>query len=267
MFRFPKIAWITAGALFAFASLGWGTYNAVSLLAYDRYKFHETFTTTEAAAIEKIQVDNPAGSVHVIGTDSKGSIVIDGDVLRGLSKPTHSEQIKGSTLEVESSCHAASSFCNVDYTLRVPRDIALHIRASGGGVRTFGIDGVQDIASSGGGVNVEGASSTLKLDSSGGGVTATGIVSSIVEASSSGGGVRLEFERSPTHVQVSSSGGGVTVQVPDNAVPYRVDIGSTGGGTRTDVRTDPDSTRRIVAHSSGGGVTVRYPEVTAPPGR
>jgi hypothetical protein len=55
--------------------------------------------------------------------------------------------------------------------------------------------------------------------------------------------------------------------VPDNPVTYQVDVGSSGGGTRTDIRTDPDSTHRIAAHSSGGGVTVRYPEPNGPDGQ
>jgi hypothetical protein len=267
MSRFPKIAWIAAGGLFAFASLGWGTYNAVSLLAFDKYTFHESFTTAEFAAVDTIDVDNPAGSVQVVGTDSASGVVIEGDVLRGLSNPTHSERVDGSTLEVRGSCRAATTFCSVNYTLRVPRHVDLQIRSSGGGVRTFGIDGAQDIDSSGGSVHLEGARAALKLDSSGGGVTATGIESDTVEASSSGGGVRLEFERSPTRVDASSSGGGVTVEVPDNPVTYQVDVGSSGGGTRTDIRTDPDSTHRIAAHSSGGGVTVRYPEPNGPDGQ
>jgi hypothetical protein len=267
MLRFPKVAWIAAGALCAFASLGWGTYNAVSLLAFDRYKFHESFTTAEAAAIDRIDVDASAGAVDIIGADADARVMVEGEVVRGLSRPTHSERINGTTLEIKSDCRAAGTYCSVNYTIEVPRDVAVHVRASGGGVRSFGIDGAQDIVSSGGGVHVEGARAALTLGSSGGAVTATGIESDTVEASSSGGGVRLEFERSPTTVDASSSGGGVTIQVPDNQVSYQVDVGSSGGGARTDIRTDPDSPRRIVAHSSGGGVTVRYPEPNGPPGR
>ena len=250
--------WIGAGAVMAVASLGWGTLQATSLLAFDRQSFRSSFTTTETAAIQRIDIDNAAGSVDIVGSDRQ-DIAIDGHVVRGLQAPKHSERVTGNTLEIDATCHSLSNFCSVDYDIQVPRDVAVRIRASGGGVRVTNVAGEQDIGSSGGGVRVEGADGALRLRSSGGGITAIGLRAAVADVSSSGGGVRLEFVDAPQTVRASSSGGGVTVVIPDTDVAYNVDASSSGGSVSRDIRSDPESARSISVDSSGGGVTVQYP--------
>ena len=256
--RGMRRTWIGAGAVMALASLGWGTFQATSLLAFDRQSFRSSFTTTESAAVRRIDIDNAAGSVDIVGSDRQ-DIAIDGDVVRGLQAPKHSERVVGDTLVIDATCHSISSFCSVDYDIQVPRDVAVRIRASGGGVRVTNVTGAQDIGASGGGVRVEGAEGALHLRSSGGGITALALRSAVADADSSGGGVRLEFIDAPQTVGASSSGGGVTVVIPDTNFSYNVDASSSGGGVSRDVRSDPESSRTISVHSSGGGVTVQYP--------
>jgi hypothetical protein len=250
--------WVGAGAVIALASLGWGTFQVTSALAFDRQKFRESFAATESAAVRTIDVDNSAGSVDIVGSD-RGDIAINGAVIRGIESPKHSERIAGDTLEIDASCHSISSFCSVDYDIQVPRDVAVRIRASGGGVRVANVTGRQDIGASGGGVRVEGAEGALHLRSSGGGITAVALHSADADVDSSGGGVRLEFIDAPQTVRATSSGGGVTVVIPDTDISYNVDASSSGGGVSRDVRSDPASSRTISVHSSGGGVTVQYP--------
>ena len=250
--------WIGAGAVMAVASLGWGTFQATSLLAFEREKFRTTFSSTEVAAVRAIDIDNAVGSVDLIGSD-RNDVAIDGKVIRGLSEPKHTERLNGDTLEIDASCLNLSSFCSVDYDIQVPRGVSVRVRAAGGGVRVANVSGAQDLDSSGGGVRVEGAVGDLRLRSSGGGITAIGLQSSTADADSSGGGVRLEFIDAPQTVKASSSGGGVTVVIPDTNVSYNVDASSRGGGVSRDVRSDPESSRTISVHSSGGGVTVQYP--------
>jgi Putative adhesin len=251
--------WIGAGSFVAVVSLGWGAYQATSLLSFDSQKFRESFTAAETAAVETIDVDNDCGSVEIIGSD-RDDVVIDGRVIRGLTAPTHSERVAGSTLELDARCNPIAEFGSVDYDIQVPRDVAVKVRASEAGVRVSNVSGALDVSSSGGGVRVEGAHGALRLRSSGGGVTGFALESRTADASSSDGGVRLEFLDEPQTVTASSSGGGVTVVIPDTNVSYNVDASSSGGGVSRDVRSDPTSDRTITVHSSDGGVTVRYPE-------
>jgi hypothetical protein len=254
-----RLAWIVAGAVFAVASLGWASVNALSLLAFDRQTFQEEFDARITATVMHLDIDNDGGAVRIIGTDDD-EIRVDGKTVRGLSKPTHDERVVGDTLEVDADCTSITGLCSVDYVVEVPRHLEVRARASGGGIRIFGMTGSIDAESSGGGVHVEGGSGDLRLRSSGGGVSAVESESTTVDAQSSGGGVRLEFVDEPQSVIASSSGGGVTVVVPRTNTTYRIDASSSGGGTNVDQGTRNDnSLRSITVHSSGGSVNVRYP--------
>lgn len=257
--RTSRFAWLAAGTVFAVASLGWGTYNAVALLAWDREEFQTTFRVEAVGDVTAIDVDNDAGSVHIVGSD-RDDIVVDGDILQGFQKPTHREEIVGDRLVLDASCSAVANFCNVDYEVQIPRDLDVKVHASGGGVRISNIDGNLDASTSGGGVRIEGGRGDMRLRASGGGVRGIGLESPTVDADSSGGGgVRLDFVEEPRTVVASSSGGGVTVIIPDTRVFYAVDAEASGGGVSDDIRSDPDSDRSITVRSSGGGVTVAYP--------
>jgi putative adhesin len=252
-------AWILAGSIFVLASVGWGTFQIVNALAYDKKQFRESFGVTTTSAVRSLDIDNAAGSVKVIASD-RNDIVIDGEVLRSLAKPTHHERVNGDVLEIGATCNSLGGFCSVDYDIQVPRDVDVRVRASGGGVRVSNVTGDLDLRSSGGGVRVEGATGTLFLRSSGGGITAIGLQSTVVDASSSGGGVGLEFLEEPVNVSATSSGGGVTVVIPNTRATYNIKASSSAGSVSRDVRSDPESSRRIHVSSSGGGVTLRYPE-------
>jgi len=251
--------WLAAGSVFAVASLGWGVFQVTGLIAYDKQEFHESLTATAAGPISTIDIDNDTGSVKIIGTD-RSDVTINGEVVRGLTAPDHSERVVGTTLEIDATCFPVANFCSVDYDIQVPRDVNLKVRAAGGGIRVSNVTGTQDLASSGGGLRVEGAQRDLQLHTSGGGITAIALESGVVDASSSGGNVRLEFVDDPRHVDASSSGGGVTVVIPDDEATYDIQATSSDGSVSRDVRSDPDSNRTIRMHSSAGGVTVRYPD-------
>jgi hypothetical protein len=205
-------------------------------------------------------VRSDAGSARIVGAD-RDDIVVDAKITYGLQKPGNEVRVEGDTLVVDSSCSAwSNTWCDVDYTVQVPRDVTVVARASGGGLRIEGLDGPVDASSSGGGVRVTDTGGDLRLSSSGGGVRGEGLRSPVVDADSSGGGVRLTFVEAPRTVRADSSGGGVTVEVP-GPFAYNIDADSSGGGVDVSgVRHDPTSERSITVDSSGGGVTVRYTE-------
>jgi hypothetical protein len=256
--RTTRAAWLAAGSLLAIATLAYGTFTAVGLLAYDRDEFAVTFPVDEP--VDAIDADNDAGSLTVLG-ENRDDVVVEADIVRGLFSPDHDIRVVDGTLRIDGSCPVLpDTWCDLDITVRMPRDVDVSAEVSGGGIRVEGLTGRLDLDTSGGGVRVVDVSGPLRLSASGGGVTGTALRSDTVDAASSGGGVRLVFAAEPTTVDASSSGGGVTVVLPDTDATYAVDASSSGGGVRTDVRTDPDSDRTIRVSSSGGGVTVRYPE-------
>jgi hypothetical protein len=252
--RSTRLAWLVPGSVFAVASLGWGTASVADVLAHERHDLHVVYTQP----IHVIDIDTDKGSIHIIGTNDP-TVTLDAKISEGLRSGSHSEQVQGDRLVIRAGCPVLfSTWCGVDYTLRVPATSSIVGRASGSGITVDNVTGDVDVSSSGGGVHLEGGAGKLTLGSSGGGVTADGLTSDVVQASSSGGGVHLQFVDPPTSVRASSSGGGVTVEVPNTPDAYHVEASSSGGGVSTSVKTDPSSNRVIVASSSGGGVTVRY---------
>jgi hypothetical protein len=253
-----RALWIVFGSIFAVVTLAYGTYTAVGLVAFARTSTHVVFDAEEIRDVTRIDVRSDAGSTRIVGSD-RDDIVVDARITYGLQKPDDDTRIEGDTLVVDSSCPALSNtWCNLDYTIYVPRQVAVQARASGGGLRIEGVDGPVDASSSGGGLRVADTGGNLRLDSSGGGVRGERLRSPVVDADSSGGGVRLSFVEAPTTVHADSSGGGITIEVP-RPLAFNIDADSSGGGVDvSEVRHDPTSERTISADSSGGGVTIRY---------
>jgi len=244
-----------AGSLFCTITLVYGVFAVVDLLAFNRSAFQRTFVET----IKTIEIHNSGGPVRVEGSTGN-DVTVNGSVRRGLRAPSHSETVTGDKLVLNGSCPSMmTAFCNLDYTVRVPANVDVVVRASGGSIQLVDITGKVDASSSGGGVRVSGSTGDLRLRASGGGITGTALRSSTVDASSSGGGVRLNFAAAPASVVADSSGGGVTVEVPNTTETYQLRVSSSGGSVSTPIRTDPASARIIDAHATGGGVTVRYP--------
>jgi hypothetical protein len=245
---------LVLGGIFAVATIAWGCYQLVSLIAHERTRSEVSFP----AGVTRLQIDTDAGHIELRGTDGdtiRGERVID----RGIGEPRFSERVDGDTLVIRADCPWWSNHnCGVEYVLDVPASVAVDASSSGSGIETFGLFGPQTLDSSGGGITVVDPAGELDIDSSGGGITVRGARSPQVVADSSGGGVRVGFAAPPASVDVESSGGGVTIELPPGPVAYAVDAESSGGGRRVDVKTDPDSASRIRARSSGGGVTVRY---------
>jgi hypothetical protein len=250
-----RAAWIALGSIFAAATLLYGVYSVVQLLAYAKTSTSTTFTED----VRSIDVRNGAGKTRIVATDDD-EIVVEASITYGLQKPDNEATVEGDQLVVRSSCPTFSQWCNVSYTILVPKDVDVVVRGSGGGITVEGIAGAIDASSSGGGVRVTDVSGSLRLRSSGGGITGERVRSETVDANASGGGVRISFAAPPRDVAVHSSGGGVTIVVPPVADGYNIQASSSGGSVRTsEVRHDPASDRRIEVSSSGGGVTVRPP--------
>jgi hypothetical protein len=258
--RTSRAIWVAAGSLLAVATLAYGTFTAVGLVAFDRDALALTFPADQP--VVAIDANNRAGSLTVLGED-RDDVAVEADIVRGLFTPDHDIRVVDGTLQIDSSCPVlANTWCDMDVTVRLPAGVDVTADASGGSIRVEGVTGRLDLDASGGSVRVVDASGPLRLRASGGGIRGSGLRSATVDADSSGGGVRLMFVDEPTTVAASSSGGGVTIVLPETDAAYAVDADSSGGGVRTDVRTDPDSPRSVQADSSGGSVTIRYPEPT-----
>jgi hypothetical protein len=199
-------------------------------------------TTRSYAQTAAIDVRADCGSVTIRGADIARARVTAHDVWT-FSRPKLTTTVQGGTRTIRSRCGS-------------------HVMAGVGGSQSLTVTVPAEtrvtVSSDSSTVHVDGIAGDVSARSSSGGVEGSLLRAPRVTARSSAGGVSLSFAAPPEQVRASSSSGGVTVLLPDGPETYRVEVSSSSGSTRTDVRTDPTSTRTIDATSSAGPVRVAY---------
>lgn len=248
------LLWRVGGSLAAVGLLGMGTVQTVAQLAHEE----ETIVRRlDGAAVRVVDIDNSAGAVQVVGTDSD-EVTIRARVSHGMRSTARSERIEGDRLVLRASCPIfGSSFCEVAYTLEVPDDVAIRVR-SAGRIGVSDVAGDVDASTDNGRVEAARIGGDVRLTSDNGRVAATGLRSTTAEAYSDNGRVELGFLDPPAAVTASSDNGSVEVLLPDTPAEYDVDVSSDNGTTATPINTDPESERTVTASSDNGDVTVRY---------
>lgn len=253
-----RVAWIALASVVAVTTLVIGTFSVVNLLAREQETITTVFDDPDVRLID-IELDN--GSVTLVGS-TDAAITVTTELTHGLRQAEQDVAVDGDRLVIRESCQGPpfATFCHAEYVLRVPTGVGTTIRSGNGSILVTGIDGPVDASSSNGSVAVSRTSGDVRLRSSNGRVEATAVASAMVEASSRNGRVSLAFAEPPEQVEVDSSNGAVEVVLPETGDAYRVDASSSNGEVDTPVRTDPTSSRTIVAESGNGSVTVRYPD-------
>lgn len=246
--------WGLVGGLLAVTLVAWGTWSTISLLGRSVRTEHTSYE--QPIAVVDIRA---AGSIRVI-EGAPGRISVTERIERSLVAPRRSADVVGDRLVLRSECRSVfSTFCTVSYDVEVPPGTALKLRSEVGGIRVSDVDGEIDAVSTAGSVSVVAGSGNVDLHSSAGGVRVIDRQADRIGASSTAGAVTVEAASPPAAVEASSSAGSVTVVVPPDETTYAVDASTDAGGTKIQIRTDPQAQRTISAHSSAGDVTVRYP--------
>jgi hypothetical protein len=247
--------WRIGGSLAAVGVLGLGTMESVSQLAHEEETVVHRF---DGAELRTVDVRNSAGAVQLVGTGGD-EVTVRAEVSHGMRSTGHSERIEGDRLVLRASCPIfGSDFCEVTYTVEVPEDVAIRVRAEGR-IRVSDVTGDVDASTSNGRVEAARVDGDVRLDSDNGRVTGADLRSGTAHADSDNGRVELGFLAPPTTVTARSDNGSVEVVLPDTPDTYVVDV-STDNGTAAipRIRQDPDSGRTVTASSDNGDVTVRY---------
>lgn len=253
--RRVRRSWLVVGSAFTFVMLGFGTLQAVTQVAHDEHNESRSFA---AGQVARVEVESDSGDIRIVGTDETRITVVE-RVSDGLRSTDHSVDIVDDRLVVRATCPGfLTSFCRVDFTIRVPTTVDVVIRADED-VELSDIDGAIDVETGGGSVNARRlGGDTIRLVADHGSVRVTEIHAARVEVSADHGDVSLEFSSDPTNVDAFTDHGDVEVIVPRSTQPYRVDASSEHGSVETPIRTDPTSERTIRASSDHGDVSVRY---------
>jgi hypothetical protein len=247
-------AWLIPGAILAIATLGWGTYNVLSLLARSEYTTTETF---DAAEVTSLDLSNENGSITIDAT-AGDEITVVADVSNGWRAADVSSRIVDDVLVVRGNCPVLGSpWCSVDYTIEIPADRSMSIDGANGSVRISGAAGSIEVDTDNGSIELEDVSGSIRASSDNGGITGRRLSAAVVNADIDNGRIELLFVESPRSVAASTSNGSIDVVVPDTDVLYRVEMRTDNGSTDSTVRTDPASTNVIDLSSENGSITVR----------
>jgi Putative adhesin len=248
--------WRIGGSLGAVCVLGFGTMQSVSQIAHEEETVVRHF---DGAGLRLIDVDNSAGSVHVVGVDGD-EVTVRARVSHGLRSTGESAHLDGDRLVLESTCPlVGSNFCHVSYDVEVPNDVDVVIQADER-ISVSDVTGDVEASTDNGRVEAARIDGDVELYSDNGRVTGTDLRAGTARAASDNGRVELGFLAPPGSVTAASDNGSVEVILPDTPEDYRiVDVSSDNGTAATpDIRIDPESQRTITATSDNGDVTVRY---------
>ena len=249
-----RVLWKVFAALLIAATLVWGPYSVVTLLAHEEEVVEQTWP---AAGINRLDVDNANGSIRIVASERE-TIDVRAEISHGLRRTGESREVVGDTLQLRGTCPLfGSNFCWVNYEIRVPTDLEIVVDGSNGTVTVTGSSAPLTLDNDNGSVQLADVSGPVQATSDNGRVEGTGLLSRTVTADSDNGRVVLEFAESPMTVVATSDNGRVEVVVPDDGTAYRLDIRSANGGETAEVPTDPNSDHTLTVRSDNGSVTAR----------
>ncbi len=247
-------AWLAFGVVLAVASVAWGTFSVIDLLAHTESV--ETSTYASADVI-RLEVSSDNGSVTVVA-GSGDSVSVRTEISEGIGATETTEQLSSGVLQLRGDCPAFGSiWCSVDYIIEMPAERAVEIDADNGAVVVRGLTGDVDVDNDNGVIELDDLGGNITVTNDNGGIFGTDLTSSVVRAANGNGSIALSFRAAPMSLTVTNSNGSIDVEVPDSDIAYRVDIRSNRGDTENQVRTDPASSRTIELSSENGSISVR----------
>jgi hypothetical protein len=142
----------------------------------------------------------------------------------------------------------------VTYKIHVPRQVALDVEGSNGGIAVTGTRGNAHLRTSNGGLTVRQVAGDLTLATSNGGITVARSAGS-VKAETTNGAIDAELtEISTGDLSLESTNGGVAVRLPRDA-RLSIDAATSNGGIRSDFSVEGEKPGRHShkGDNNGGG--------------
>lgn len=249
-------AWMVVACLAAVPLLGFGTLQAASVLAHEE---RTEVVEVDAAGLSGLVVDNSAGSVQVVGVEGSDTVTVNARISEGLSETGHGVTRRGDRLHVDGSCPMlGSQWCRVHYTIEVPAQLYVDVRAAAG-AELSDLSGGLSARSSTSRVEIARVGGDVTLEANQGRVEATDLTADVVRATAAQGRVSLAFDDPPDAVVAHADQGRIDIVLPDvDDVYYAIYPEAGQGSVSENVATDPDSGRTIEARANQGSITIGY---------
>jgi len=206
----------------------------------------------EAPAGGRLTLDTDAGSVMIVGHDSR-DITVHVEIAgtdASQFKVAADQDLSGVTVIGRSGSGFHFGFTNLraKFTLELPRDYPIEIQTSSGGIDVRNLQASAHGKTSGGNVELHDITGAITMRTSGGKIEAEHIKGP-AELTSSGGSI--EVKDASGDLKVHTSGGGIYL----SDIEGKIDASTSGGSVETDAR----SNRGISLETSGGAITLRVP--------
>lgn len=249
--------WRVIGSLVAVVMLVAGVANVVGMLSE---RTEQVARTVDATDVRLVQVDIENSELEVVG-GVDDQIVVTGAVTSGFRRTQFSvEDIDGVVLvRLECGHGPALNDCGGDLRIEMPRELRISVDAPNSPVQVRDLDGFVDVRSSNSEIDVSGLGGPVRLQSSNGSVQGLQLFSTDVEVRTSNDGVELQFETAPQSVVVATENAGAKVVLPDTDDFYHLQLTTSNATSIAEVRTDPDSDRRVKVTTSNDDIRVTYP--------
>jgi hypothetical protein len=250
------LAWKIVGAVVAVPLLVMGAVQVAGALAHAE---HTETASFPADGVTRLDVDNSAGKVRVVGVRDTDEVVVTARVSDGLRPTGHRVTQVGDRIEVEGSCPLiGSEWCRYDVTIEVPRDVTVEVHAEDA-IDVSDLTGDVVATSDQASVTLTNVRGDVRASSDQGRITGRDLVARRFEATADQGRIELAFDESPTAVDAEADQGSIEIRLPDDEdVAFAVDTSSDQGTETVAIRTDPSSDHTLRAHADQGDVTITY---------
>jgi hypothetical protein len=248
----PRRAVLVLAVLFVMFVTGTG---AVAL-ASEMFRSTTERRATLLSGVERLTVYNSAGNVRLVPSVD-GAVHVRTRAEFGLQAPTLIEESTPDGALLQAHCDDGPLDCSVDYTIEVPPDFALQVRAVFGTVTARGLSGRVELEVGSGRVELFDLSGPVSVLAHDAVVDASRLTSASVTVSNVVGDVSLDLLNAPSSVDVHSVYGDLDIAVPAEQQRYRVDTDAGRGSRRVGVGTDRTSAHAITASSRQGSIRIR----------
>lgn len=214
---------------------------------------HHSTSYTVGSRVTTLTVTNGAGNVRVTGSNSAKIAVTEHVAYHGTA-PTTTHHNAAGTLSLHSHCPAAET-CKVDYTITVPRTIAVRVNNGAGAVTASSLGGRVTVHVNAGKISLSSLTGPVDATSNAGSIGGRALSSATADLHVSAGHIDVAFASPPTAVTAATDVGAITVRVP-TSVQYHVRATATVGNVAVRVSRSTAASRTITATTKTGSITI-----------
>jgi DUF4097 and DUF4098 domain-containing protein YvlB len=265
---------IIAFSLFAFALTGWSGNAAADWFDWfgGSDEVEEIFERTlDLAPGGSLSLDNVNGGLTVRSWGRQEVKIWAKKKAKASSESAAREILQGIEIAIDSSAGmieietrlprkklGGRQQASVKYELTVPREVALTLASTNGGIRVDGVEGEVDVETANGGIHMEDIGASVRAHTTNGGIKAYDIRGA-VEARTTNGGIYVEMRTGSLSQDISfvTTNGSVELRMPSD-LAARIEARTSNGRVSSDFSgpEEQPSRKRLAVDLNGGGPTI-----------